>query len=1374
MNATVLEPDIEVLWGEVDQITQDLDESHPLTTDGVVEYINKKYIDSQYIDNVLAEDFSITKPRIDYLRKQGILSPSNAGSGTQRRSWRYGPKDIRLALFAELLKHRYQLTVKDVKHLLSLKSTASLGSREHFSESEPAHYPFPLAGDMVLALLRNRVLSSLFLLIGDNKLETIPTGCLLTIRCLTKSEHSNSSDVSDKLAKESFSWSGIQLLLHNPQWAIAASYRGQTFYFYRSVRELLQQSPEFETELPSHEWYKVFLIDDHNELIYELFIGLSQYNRHSLETQAFIRAIQSHGQSAPTNANVSPTNQQSTIQLNSITGLSTLLKTAFWSDLSPYATGRTLHTLTKVITSALDGIDECIIFLPEFRDATAQLGEFPTQLIENASSGGSLRYRKEEISSSICGWAFSIGQPIYIDPTVDNDPRVDRFGIDKPSAAAAIPAVITEQDGSRYIVGVIYIVAKKKLVGEQVAEKERVDEEITDSSLFLEQSEGTIFTTEVKSALLALGDICGDIIARRQVEEYTVRTISHELLNERQIKEFDQVEELVETVLASIYNNITPDDIQNSWIYFVTIRYTVIRPSDPRLSTLEEWFQGTIIKIIIQDLYEYLENDSSDRPSAIYLSQVQHTGFVFGLNRPMTIPEEEFKAHLTRLGGKLQTLQIPGFRTDLFPWSVSLRVNHIYALQLKQGFEEVVKRFAEDVKNAVVSGPSTVKGHRALFKGRLDEAATQFGEALREDESLYLFKHLAEVRLLQGWYQDTIELCQKALELDSKYASARALLAESFFLTGEIRRAIQEFEQTLQDSTSYPLMQRADYLIKSGIAYASLSEEEYEQLIATLQEEGVFEHRKQNPGLRSEPNEYPNESTALFRTARDMLLEPDDLEVKDEKRIMADYHLRCGHAYLQAYRSPENVNKLNFAIEEFAKARRIEPDDQTIIQAHNDAVTLRRQAKSESPLSTVGQIEVITGCMFSGKTSLLIQRIEELRTLGAKVVIFHPKLQITAPKGRIRTHNNKQLEAELVETPQDILEFIVGTEQHIAIDEAQFFDESIVDVVIQLANRGKHLLIAGLDLDFRGVPFGFMPQLLACADKVYPLAAKCTEPGCERPAHFTQRTIDKHPAAFHEKTWMRGGEETYQPRCHQHHQVAAKPLHLTRSAQHALDQNPAHKLWDWAEQLEAIAQTGMHYAESIPEREQFAEVMKIAQGLSGFVTQTEPQKIEQILNEDAHQSIDDGYITPKIAVAIAAFNEDGKLLLIRRSDSEEWSLPGGWADVGYTPAENAIRELHQETGYQAAYDGLIGVYDQKLHPVGSLNVHAYTLLFHGTITNGKETLHREEVLQAEFFYPSEEELPTLKGGSVVQVAHAIRWHQQVSPHTYFDKPNLVQ
>lgn len=182
-----------------------------------------------------------------------------------------------------------------------------------------------------------------------------------------------------------------------------------------------------------------------------------------------------------------------------------------------------------------------------------------------------------------------------------------------------------------------------------------------------------------------------------------------------------------------------------------------------------------------------------------------------------------------------------------------------------------------------------------------------------------------------------------------------------------------------------------------------------------------------------------------------------------------------------------------------------------------------------------GQIEVICGSMFSGKTEELIRRVRRASIAKQKVQVFKPDLDTRYSIQRVTSHNGQDFEAIPVKDSADLLAHIAPDTTVVAIDEAQFFDPGLVRVTDQLADNGVRVIIAGLDMDFRGEPFGPMPALLCRADEVLKLHAICMV--CGESASRTQRLVNGKPARYDDPIILVGASEAYEARCREHHSV---------------------------------------------------------------------------------------------------------------------------------------------------------------------------------------------------------------------------------------------
>lgn len=177
---------------------------------------------------------------------------------------------------------------------------------------------------------------------------------------------------------------------------------------------------------------------------------------------------------------------------------------------------------------------------------------------------------------------------------------------------------------------------------------------------------------------------------------------------------------------------------------------------------------------------------------------------------------------------------------------------------------------------------------------------------------------------------------------------------------------------------------------------------------------------------------------------------------------------------------------------------------------------------NQSPKQRKGCIEVVCGSMFSGKTEELIRRMKRAQFAKQKVEIFKPAIDVRYSEVEVVSHNHNAILSTPVESSSSIL-LLAEDVEVVGVDEAQFFDEGIVDVVRELAAKGIRVIVAGLDMDYKGEPFGPMPALMAIADDVFKAHAICVR--CGNLATFSHRTVAS------ERQVLLGETEKYEPLC---------------------------------------------------------------------------------------------------------------------------------------------------------------------------------------------------------------------------------------------------
>lgn len=188
--------------------------------------------------------------------------------------------------------------------------------------------------------------------------------------------------------------------------------------------------------------------------------------------------------------------------------------------------------------------------------------------------------------------------------------------------------------------------------------------------------------------------------------------------------------------------------------------------------------------------------------------------------------------------------------------------------------------------------------------------------------------------------------------------------------------------------------------------------------------------------------------------------------------------------------------------------------------------------------SNHGWIEVVVGPMYSGKSEELIRRLRRAQIAKQKIQVFKPAIDNRYSIEEVVSHSGNKIRAYNIRNSNDIHKFLEEDTKVVAIDEVQFLDDGVVDVCRELADKGLRVIAAGLDMDFRGEPFGPTPKLLAIAEFVDKLTAICVK--CGSPATRTQRLINGKPASYSDPTILVGAKESYEARCRQHHEVPRK------------------------------------------------------------------------------------------------------------------------------------------------------------------------------------------------------------------------------------------
>lgn len=207
-----------------------------------------------------------------------------------------------------------------------------------------------------------------------------------------------------------------------------------------------------------------------------------------------------------------------------------------------------------------------------------------------------------------------------------------------------------------------------------------------------------------------------------------------------------------------------------------------------------------------------------------------------------------------------------------------------------------------------------------------------------------------------------------------------------------------------------------------------------------------------------------------------------------------------------------------------------------------------------------GRIEIICGPMFSGKTEELIRRVRRAQIARQKLQIFKPAIDNRYHEEEVVSHTANSIKAQPINKSIDILLNLRDSTRIVAIDEVQFFDDGVIGIIQKLANRGCRVICAGLDLDYRGIPFGPMPTLLAIADEVVKIAAICTV--CGAPATRSQRLGNAS------STVLLGEADKYEARCRNHYEYEESEEQLNMNVDLAEFEQEVQEAQDIQEVLE--------------------------------------------------------------------------------------------------------------------------------------------------------------------------------------------------------------
>jgi tetratricopeptide (TPR) repeat protein len=722
----------------------------------------------QYLDShIPARLEKFTKTKVNYLRTERILSPKPPKDEDKRTNYSYGPEEARTAIIAERLKQEQGLNIQEIK-----------GFIWHLETSEMMGPPSPIV--LAYTLLRNRTLGTLFSALTKSKSTTTPEGTLIGLRRIP-------GDVAPASNGIIPTWPEVHRLFSMNSWILAASDTFSNLYIFPSIDRLLDRPGM--PEVVSHcQWYFYSLENSPGE-VYEVIIGIPEAGRNVLrqELHQALSELVSASQKIP---------------LSNYLGLATLLRGAF-SETIPRQDGTALCILTNIIATTVEGCDYCAIMVPqddESDDGYLYVKEHSADFPED------FQPMLVKIGESVPGWSFQFGYSTFVDPTVDMDPRLPQIDPrllpnteDNPEAIAAAPAVSGEPEP----LGVIY-------VGRSPTQQEH-------------GSEASVHLSEESIAgLTAFGLVCGDMIAREQVGIETVRRLAQSFtIPASRQAQVAGLEPLLYKLVAGARTTPPLDSLNPSWIYLLTLNVGLklhIQLNDQL--AIRKWLfeQAAIITS------EYIESELSPAsivsPLRLGWCEVAPGQFVFAVLHPVDLPEEKYKECSVRIETALQQMRIGRLAPEYFLWSIILPYSEVAGWLQTASDDEIVHELTQRVEAAMKTGPHISRGHRALQEPNPDMAIPEFEQALKvldnAQNSWYVYKHLAEARMLQGNYLEAIRCCEEALSRNKDYASASCLLADCLSYIGEIEKARAQYDKALLLAPF-----RTDFHIRYGIALAA-------------------------------------------------------------------------------------------------------------------------------------------------------------------------------------------------------------------------------------------------------------------------------------------------------------------------------------------------------------------------------------------------------------------------------------------------------------------------------------------------------------------------------------------------------------------------
>jgi hypothetical protein len=553
----------------------------------------------------------ITKTKVNYLHANGIVNPQTHGAGSVRKSWRYGKDDVRLVLLVELLKTEKELSVKEIKGWLRSLNDSQVRIATDAPAPKTTVYP----------LIRNRTIGTLLMTMAGSLEYTIPPGCLIGLRLLRNPRE-------EWRPGQLFSREEFDRVLGDRRWNITAADRNQKLYAYPNLEQLLETQSEIKDSLSQYQLIAM-TFEDVEDNRYSLLLGVPERERYHPLIVAILSNYEKHLKA------------DSAIRLSEYPGLTTLLKAIFMTGLGA-GRGTPLSTLSEIIAHVSDSLDHSAILAP---DSEGRL------IVKECSSKfpGEFRGRPLTNSQFLYEWCYTYGQSLIVEPTVEGDPRIPAFGSNRPTAAIAVPAIAKELKGqNQKFVGILYAGRSEPL------------------------PEGRyILSDEVKAGLEALGYICGDILAREQLERGTIEEMSRTFISRpTSAQTFTDLRSILQKLNDLVREGVSPENAPRSWLYLLTLNIQFLSSQpDSSQKTITEWVCRQAAEVTM----DFLSNKLFKRPMPVGVCRVGTGNFVFAILSIVDFAETQYKEGLENLSKQLRRMGIKRMPIKFYPRHLTFR-----------------------------------------------------------------------------------------------------------------------------------------------------------------------------------------------------------------------------------------------------------------------------------------------------------------------------------------------------------------------------------------------------------------------------------------------------------------------------------------------------------------------------------------------------------------------------------------------------------------------------------------------------------------------------------------------------------------------------